>query len=114
MRRQRSTPALSPGVVVLVSLHSPREKFWGVLHETSAAGILVRGLDVETYEDWLAQEAAHAEAMVGPTTVFFPMGRVERMEIDETVGPVESLASRFAARTGKKAADVLNGGGTRG
>jgi hypothetical protein len=105
----RARRTLGPGALVLLSLHNPREKFWGVLQQTTSAGIVVRGLDVNTYEDWLVQEAGRAEPMVGPTSVFFPIDRVERMELDETVGPVESLASRFAAKTGKKALDVLTG-----
>lgn len=109
----RARRTLGPGAIVLLSLHNPREKFWGLLQQTSPAGIVVRGLDVNTYEDWLVQEAGRAEPMVGPTTVFFPVDRVERMELDETVGPVESLASRFAAKTGKKAVAALSGAAGR-
>ena len=33
---------MKPGQIVLVNLVGPREKFWGVLHETSPAGVTVR------------------------------------------------------------------------
>ena len=34
------------GATVLVTLSDPREKFWGVLLEVTAAGISLRGLDL--------------------------------------------------------------------
>ena len=41
--------------VVIVSLHSPKEKVWGILDELIAAGITLRGIDLSGFEEWLNQ-----------------------------------------------------------
>ena len=41
------------GVVVLVTLNSPREKFWGTILEISPAGLSVRGLDLNSFDDFV-------------------------------------------------------------
>jgi hypothetical protein len=102
---------LRPGQVVVLSLHAPKEKIWGVLLSVNAAGIVVRGVDLVVFEDWMRQEAHRSERVVGPTTVFYPMHRVERMERDETVGPVAGFADRFALEVGRSAVQGL---GVRG
>jgi hypothetical protein len=40
--------------------------------------------------------------------VFFPMQRIERVELDSSEGNVPSLSQRFAAKTGLDPASVLN------
>jgi hypothetical protein len=96
-----SPRGLAPGTLVVLSLHTPREKYWGLLVQTEPAGIVVRGLDVNAFDDWLQQETKQAETMLGPTTVFFPMGRIERVEVDEAIGPIPGLADVFRAKTGR-------------
>ena len=92
---------MTPGTIVVVSLHEPREKYWGVLVQMMLAGIVVRGMDVNAFADWLEQEAHGAEKALSPSTVFFPMGRVERVEVDEAAGPIPGLADAFRERTRK-------------
>ena len=92
---------ISAGASVLVVLHSPREKCWGVLHEISAAGIFLRGLDLNAFDDW-TQAVAHDEPFLGLTDLFFPMWRVERLTRDEPSESVPSLAEQFEHRTGRK------------
>lgn len=92
---------LRPGNPVVLHLREPKEKLWGLLVEIHPAGIVVRGLDLVVFDDWLRQEAKGEEAMLGPATAFYPMGRVVRLDLDETVGPVSSLADRFASETGR-------------
>ncbi len=92
---------LAPGAPVVVYLHSPREKVFGVLVALQSAGVTVRGLDLAAFEDWLRQEARGEEPGLGPLTLFFPMNRVERLERDETVGGLEGFADRFRRRTGR-------------
>jgi hypothetical protein len=101
------TRSLAPGDVVIVALNSPREKLWGVLLSTSPAGVIVRGLDLNGFDDWVHQEAGGEDRMVGPATIFLPMGRVERVERDERLGPVPSLSDRFRAKVGRGAAEAL-------
>ena len=91
--------AFAPGAVVLVTLSSPREKFWGVLLGVSAAGISLRGLDLNSFEDFVHLVRAGEPAT--PAAVFFPMQRVERMEADEHSGDIPSLKERFQEKTGR-------------
>jgi len=88
---------------VLVHLTSPREKFWGLLKDESPAGVTVRGLSLDVFEDWLRQVARRAEVATPPSTVFFPMYRVERIFADETAGEIVSFADRFRHIVGEDA-----------
>jgi hypothetical protein len=92
--------AFVPGTPVVVYLHSPREKVFGVLVSLEAAGVAVCGIDLAVFEDWLRQEK-RGETGLAPVTLFYPMNRVERMEGDETVGGLEGIADRFRRETGR-------------
>jgi hypothetical protein len=95
----------TPGAPVLVYLHSPREKVWGVLVSILPAGIAIRGIELTAFEDYLRQEARH-ETGLGLVTLFYPISRVERMELDETVGGLEGIADRFRRETGRSIQDA--------
>jgi hypothetical protein len=97
---------IKPGANVLVVLHSPREKYWGALYEISAAGIFLRGLDLNAFDDW-TQSVAHDEPFIGLTDLFFPMWRVERLTRDEASEGVSSLAEQFEQRTGRDIGQFL-------
>ena len=97
---------LAPGTPVVLYLHAPKEKLWGILIQIGVAGIVVRGLDLQVFDDWMRQEARDDERLIGPATVFFPIHRLERMERDETVGPLLSYAERFAVEVGCPAAEA--------
>jgi hypothetical protein len=81
---------LAPGTPVLVYLHSPRERVFGLLLSLQAAGVALRGIDLASLEDWIRQETRGDSPGLGLVTVFYPMSRVERVERDETVGELES------------------------
>ena len=89
------------GSFVLVTLASPREKFWGALLDITAAGISLRGLDLNSYEE-IAHQLRSGDS-VGSTTIFFPMHRVERVELDSATGDLPSLGERFRALSGQEA-----------
>jgi hypothetical protein len=91
---------LAPGTPVLLYLHSPREKVFGVLVSLQPAGVSVRGIDLAAFEDWLRQEARGEEGL-GLVTLFYPMHRIERVEKDETVSDLEGIADRFRRQTGR-------------
>jgi hypothetical protein len=95
----------APGAPVLIYLHTPREKVFGVLMALQPAGIAVRGIDLNAFEDFVRQEARR-ETGLGLVTLFYPMGRVERMERDETVGGIEGIADRFRRETGRSILDA--------
>jgi hypothetical protein len=94
------TLSVVPGSPVLVYLHTPREKVFGVLLALQPAGIEVRGIDLAVLDDFVRQEA-RGETGLGLVTLFYPMNRVERVERDETVGEIEGIADRFRRETGR-------------
>jgi hypothetical protein len=98
---------LGPGTAVVLYLHSPKEKIWGLLVSTMAAGVVIRGLDLPAFEDWMRQEARGEDDLLGPTTIFYPMSRVERMEKDETIGPIPSCGERFRRAVGRTVEEAL-------
>jgi hypothetical protein len=89
----------SSGAIVLVSLSNPREKFWGAILAISAAGVSLRGIDLQSFEDFMRQVKAGDE--VAPGAVFFPMHRVERIELDQRNGEIPSMQDRFESKTGQ-------------
>ena len=82
---------------VLVILHSPREKVWGQLCDLNPAGITIHGLDLNAFDEWLKQCGTEEESRLA--TIFYPLYRVERMELDETLGDIPSLEQQFQQRT---------------
>lgn len=100
MRRRDERPkSMKRHSAVVVNLHSPREKFWGVLLSIQAPGVTLRGINLSSFDDW-SREVARGEATIGLSTVFFPMHRVERILLDEGVGDIQSLADVFQSRAG--------------
>jgi hypothetical protein len=92
---------IEAGAIVILVLHSPREKCWGALDEISAAGVFLRGLDLNAFDDWV-QSVMHDEPFMGVSDLFFPMWRIERISRDESAGGVASLAEQFEQRTRRK------------
>jgi hypothetical protein len=95
-----------PGAFVIVTLNSPREKFWGVILNLSDQGLSMRGVDVAAFEDLVAMIKAGDEFTSG--VVFFPMHRIERIELDLPEGSIHSLAERFRAKTSRDASTILS------
>jgi hypothetical protein len=91
------------GTFVLLHLTNPREKFWGLLREETPAGLTVRGLSLDAFEEWLRAVARKQGITAHPSTVFFPMHRVERVFADETAGEVVSFSDRFRREVGEDA-----------
>ncbi len=98
---------MKPGELVVVHLVGPREKFWGVLHETSPSGVTVRGIALDAFESWMREVARRGEPSSFPATVFFPLHRVERVFVDEASGEVASYSERFRSVVGEDAKDSL-------
>jgi hypothetical protein len=99
MRADAAQRPFCAGAMVLVALGDPREKFWGQLLALSEAGISLRGIDLESFDDSAAM--IKAGEPFTPATVFFPMHRVERMELDVHAGGLPSLCERFRVQTGR-------------
>jgi hypothetical protein len=97
---------IEPGEAVIIVLHSPREKCWGMLYEINAAGVSLRGLDLNAFDDWM-RAVMHDEPFIGLSDLFFPMWRVERLSRDESAGGVSALSEQFEQRTGRKLRDFF-------
>jgi hypothetical protein len=96
---ENSGAGIESGAPVIVYLHSPREKIWGVLRELNGAGVFVRGIDLNTFDDWVKM-IVRGERNMGLTHTFLPMWRIERVVLDESVDEIPSLAAQFYARVG--------------
>ena len=86
--------------IVIVSLTAPKEKVWGQLLGLSAAGVTLRGIELDSFDDFVRQILNPEEVGGGMTTLFYPIHRVERIALDEPTGPFPSLADRFRAKIG--------------
>jgi hypothetical protein len=84
---------------VVVYLHTPREKLWGLIGEINATGIFLRGIDLNSFEDW-TRMLAKGERNIGLTHSFYPMWRVERITLDERLDDIPSMADQFQERVG--------------
>ena len=93
--------------IVVVSLHTPREKIWGELLALHAAGITMRGIDLNCFDDFVRQVLHPEGDLVGLPTLFFPMQRLERISLDEPSGSIPSLADVFAQKVGRTLKDYL-------
>ena len=51
---------MQPHSIVVVSLHSPKERLWGELVDVSNAGVTVRGIDLSSFDDFISQEELRA------------------------------------------------------
>ncbi len=92
--------------IIIVTLHSPREKIWGQLLDLNPAGVTLRGLELSAFDDWLNQVGS--EESVGLATTFYPLHRVERVSLDEPVGNIPSLADTFSTKTGLTLLEYLD------
>ena len=95
------------GALVIATLSNPREKFWGMILALAPEGLSISGAELASFED-LAVMVRDGEPFT-PAVVFFPMHRIERMELDARNGEIPSLAEQFAAKAGCSAASFLQG-----
>ena len=93
--------------IVVISLHTPKERIWGELLEMNSAGVTVRGIDLNSFDDFIRQVRDPEGDRVGLPTLFFPMQRVERIALDESRGSIPSLADTFERKVGRTLLDYL-------
>ena len=98
---------MEPHSIVVVSLHSPKERVWGELVEISNAGVTVRGIDLSAFDDFVRQVLHPEGERIGLPTLFFPMLRIERIALDEVRGSIPSMADLFERRAGRSLKDYL-------
>jgi hypothetical protein len=90
-----------PRSLVIVNLVNPKEKFFGILGSLSAAGITMRAVNLDSFDDWIRQIASDDEPDFDLMTMFFPLFRVERIFLDEPCGAIKSYAQRFEEVVGR-------------
>jgi hypothetical protein len=98
---------MKPNSVVVVSLHSPKEKIWGVLLDINPSGVTVRGIDLNSFDHFVNEINQLDAERIGLPTVFFPMNRVERISLDEPSGSIPSMAEIFERKIGRTLSDYL-------
>lgn len=94
-----------PGAIVVLTLSNPREKFWGMILALGQEGLRLSGAELASFED-LAVMVKDGEPFT-PAVVFFPMHRIERVELDLPDGSLPSLSQRFFSKTGLEPAVAL-------
>jgi hypothetical protein len=109
--------AFLPGSMVVVTLGNPRDKFWGMILALAPEGLSMSGIELASFEDFVVM-VKDGESF-NPAVVFFPMHRIERIELDLPDGNLASLSQRFSAKTGLDPAVLLGsrealGAGRRG
>lgn len=98
-----------PQALVIVNLVNPKEKFFGVLRALSAAGVTMRAVNLDSFDDWIHQIARGEEAEIEMITMFVPLFRVERIFLDEPAGAIRSYSQRFEDVVGRSLPDYLGG-----
>jgi len=98
---------MDPNSIVIVSLHSPREKIWGILLEINPSGVTLRGVDLNSFDHFVSQINQLDAERIGLPTIFFPMTRVERISLDEPSGSIPSMAEIFQRKIGRSIMDYL-------
>jgi hypothetical protein len=109
-----TAPARAPfltGAMVIVTLGNPRDKFWGMILALAPEGLSLSGVEMASFED-LVVMVKDGESFT-PAVVFFPMHRIERIELDLPDGNLPSLSQRFSAKTALDPAGVLRSAGTK-
>ena len=97
---------MNAGSVVVVHLSQPNEKFWGILERLAPEGLTLRGINLNSFEDWM-RGVAKKESSLGLSTMFVPMTRVQRVFLDEQIGEVESFRQRFERYVGEPVESYL-------
>ena len=93
--------------IVIVNLQAPRERFFGRLLDMATYGITVRGIDLNALDDWMDNITHREEVGVQPTTVFFPIHRIEKIILDEGIGALPSLSDTFLTKVGSAVEEHL-------
>jgi len=99
---------MDPNSIIIVSLHTPKEKLWGQLLSINPSGITMRGIDLNSFDHFVNQINGPDSERTGLPTLFFPMNRVERIALDESSGSIPSLSEMFARKVGRPLSEYLS------
>jgi len=98
---------LRPESIVIAHLVNPTEKFWGVLMNLDQSGLVLRGINVSSFDNWMFQVTRQEQQSLGLSTMFVPLFRIERVFLDEQIGEVGSYSQRFEDQVGMAVENYL-------
>jgi hypothetical protein len=105
---QYKAPSVDPHSIVVVNLHTPKEKVWGELLDINPSGVTLRGIDLNSFDHFIRQINEPDGERIGFPTIFFPMNRVERVSLDEPTGSIPSMNELFARKIGRSLIEYLS------
>ena len=73
----------------------------------NSSGVTLRGIDLNSFDDFIRQVMDPEGERIGLPTLFFPMQRIERIALDAPHGSIPSLSGRFEQRVGRSIRDYL-------
>jgi len=92
--------------IVVISLHSPKEKIWGELLSINPfPAVTLRGIDLNSFDHFVIRSmipTASARDFYG----FFPMNRVERIRSMNLRGSIPSMAEIFARKPAARSREL--------
>jgi hypothetical protein len=97
------------GSLIVAHCSNPKEKLWGLLLRLDQVGVVIRGMDLNSVEDWLLQERTETDPLIAPTTFFLPTHRIQRIDLEESGGIVASYEDRYADGCGRDVRKTLMG-----
>src|SRR5258705_6375938 len=89
---------MNPNSIVIVSLHSPREKIWGLLLEINPSGVTLRGVDLNSFDHFVSQINQLDAERIGLPTIFFPMTALTRSSPTGPSATIPSLPQIFSPK----------------
>ncbi len=87
------------GSFITIHLIDPIERHWGRLIHIMNAGVTFRGIpinEIEAFKYQLGKE----DQRVFPQTVFIPMRRVQKVDLDEPVGSTPAVIESMMDKRG--------------
>jgi methylmalonyl-CoA epimerase len=103
-----SRAVFGEGSLVILYLREPREQCAGVIRRLDSMGVALDGMDLDAWDDWVAQWARSEEGPLAPSLQFYPSSRIEKILLDRDSDDLPSLARKFEERTGRSLLDALD------
>ena len=98
---------MEPGQFVNIHLTDPTERIWGRLKRLDPAGVVVRGIDVRQI-DTFRYQFRKDQPTVFPQTLFFPMHRVLKIDLDEPVDHLPAIIESIKRATGMDEDQIMS------
>ena len=91
---------IDKGSVVIAVMQNPREKVFGILDDINSAGLFIRGIDLNYFDEWTSA-IKNDEPMLPMQDNFYPMWRIERVTLDVGSEGLPSMSELFQQKTGQ-------------